>query len=191
MRKALTVTVASALLVGAAVASAPAHAADSTLSVAVDAGSLSVAVSTAGQTVTLAPSGGATAILPGASVTGNLGTTRVSDTRGSSTGWTATIAATNFTSGSNTIAIGNASVAVAGLAGAALPSLCGTGGTLTFPVAAQALTTSAAQLAKCAGVTASTIIGTSSAEWGNTVTLTIPSTAPSGTYTSTVTQSVQ
>lgn len=191
MRKALIVTAASALLVGAAVASAPAHAADSTLSVAVDAGSLGVAVSTAGSTVTLAPSGGATAVLPGASVSGNLGSTKVSDTRGSSTGWTATIAASNFVSGANTIAIGNASVTVAALAGTTLPDVCGTGGVLTFPAAAQTLTTTAAQLAKCASLTAGTVIGTSSAEWGNTVTLTIPSTAPSGTYTSTVTQSVQ
>lgn len=191
MRKALTLTAAGAVLVGAAVASAPAHAADSTLSVAVDAGSLGVAVSTAGTTVTLAPGGGATAILPGSSVTGALGSTKVSDTRGSSTGWTATIAASNFVSGANSIPIGNASVTAAALAGTSLPATCGTGGVLAFPLAAQALTTTATQVAKCASLTAGAIIGASTAEWGNTVTLTIPSTAPSGTYTSTVTQSVQ
>lgn len=191
MRKALTVTAAAAVLVGSAVASVPAHAADSTLTVAVDAGGLSVAVSTAGSTVTLAPSGGATAILAGGTVTGNLGTTKVSDTRGTSTGWTANIAATNFVSGTNSIEIGNASVTVAALAGTTLPTTCGTGGVLTFPTAAQTLTTTAAQLAKCASAIDGAVIGASSAEWGSAVSLTIPSNAASGTYTSTVTQSVQ
>lgn len=190
MRKAFAVTAAAAVLLGSAVAAAPAHAADSTLSVAVDAGSLGVAVSTAGTTVTLAPSGGATAILAGGTVTGNLGSTEVTDTRGTSTGWTANIAASHFSSGTASIDIGNASVTVAALANTTLPATCGVGGVVTFPAAAQALTTTAAQLAKCAAPL-NAVVGANSAKWGNSVSLTIPSTAPSGTYKSTVTQSVQ
>lgn len=190
MRKALTLTAAAAVLVGSAVAAAPANAESTTLSVAVDTGSLAIDVSTAATAVTLAASGGATSILPGASVSGSLGTTSVDDTRGSSTGWTASIAAGNFVSGANTIPVGNASVTVTALANTTLPTTCGLGGVLTFPVAAQALTTTAAQVAQCAGVNGA-VVGTSAADWTSTVTLTIPSNAVSGTYTSTVTQSVQ
>lgn len=191
MRKALTLTAAAAVLVGSAVAAAPVSAESTTLSVAVDAGALAIDVTTAATTVTLTASGGATSILPGGAVSGSLGTTSVDDTRGSSTGWTASIAASDFTSGTNTIGVGNATVTVAALANTTLPTTCGTGGTLTFPLAAQTLTTTAAQLAKCAGLTSTTIIGASSADWTSTVSLTVPSTAVSGTYTSTVTQSVQ
>ncbi len=203
MRKALVVSLAAAVAAtGAALAAAPAQAActvtspatsctqATTAQLVVAAGGLSLDVSTAGTTVTLAPAQGVTAILPSAAVTGSLGTTAVSDSRGSSTGWTVTVAATDFVSGQNTIPISNATLAPGTVGSLPLPTVCGLAGVVTLPTSV-ALATTAKQLGKCANVVPTVVVGANSAQWSNTMSLTVPADAVAGTYTSTVTQSVQ
>lgn len=199
MRKPLVVTLA-AVAIGV-VALSPAASAGTctgtgcslgtTAQVVVGAGSLTLDVSSSGATVNLTASG-PTAILPGAAVTGSLGTTSVSDTRGSSTGWTASIAATDFADGaSHTIPASAATVTPGTVGGVALPTTCGVGGVVTLPLTPIALSGSAAQLARCASLVPNAVIGASSVQWSNSISLIVPNNAVAGTYTSTVTQSVQ
>lgn len=186
MRKAVAVVVTAAFVSGAALA-APAVADTTSVTVAVATGGLSLDVSLSSAQLTAQS---VATIVPGVAVSGSLGTTTVDDTRGTSTGWTANVAATDFVSGANTIGIGAATITTGAVAGLSLPTLCGIGGVVTFP-ASITLSTSAQELGKCAHLTAGTVIGANSAQWSNTMTLTLPATAAGGTYTSTVTQSVQ
>lgn len=187
MRKALVLAVVTFAVSGAALA-APATADTTDVTLTVSAGALSIDVSAATATLT---SGALSTVLPSATVSASLGSTTVSDTRGTSTGWTASVAATDFTSTAGTIAITNATVAPGAVAGLSLPTLCGVGGAVTFPTSVT-LSTAAQQLGRCAhAVTSGGTVGANEVQWANTMSLTVPATAAPGTYTSTVTQSVQ
>lgn len=203
MRKSLAAAVAFTSVGAAAWLAVPATAATSctasgspltcsqqtTASITIDPGTLSMSVASAGTTVPLTSSG---TVLAGGSVSGDLGNTTVTDTRGSSTGWSVAVAATDFTHGSDTIPISNASWSAGGIGGVSLPSTCGTAGLLTFPAVTQ-LSTSATTVATCALPAGSLLpsLGTSTGQWDNTMSVRIPANTPAGTYTSTVTQSVQ
>lgn len=197
MRKILMSLVAGATaLSGLVLAAGPAAATScpgsttecTNLSVAVSSGTLSLAVSTAGTTVSL----GSGSVLPLAVASGSLGTTTVTDTRGSSTGWTASAAATDFSDGTSTIPIApNASLTAAAATGSVLPVTCGTGVLAVVPAVSFATETSGVSTettATCVLATGATLIGANTAEWAETFNLTVPASTPSGTYTATITQ---
>ena len=120
---------------------------------------------------------------PGAQISRQLGSTTVTDQRARLTAtWTASVSATNFTSGGNTVS----NTAVLYWSGAATA----TTGTGTFvpgqanAAAAQSLSVSRTAFSKTTGA------GDNSATWNPTIVVNIPSLTGSGTYTGTVSQSV-
>ena len=120
---------------------------------------------------------------PGTQISRKLGSTTVTDQRAVLTAtWTASVSATNFTSGGNTIS----NSAVLYWSGPATA----TTGTGTFvpgqanAAAAQSLNVSRTAFSKTTGA------GANSATWNPTIVVNIPALAGSGTYTGTVSQSV-
>lgn len=138
------------------------------------------------QPSTTASFGTATASATGTTVSGHLGTTTVTDTRGSLAGWTVSISSTDFSDGaSHSIAVTNAKAYILPAdgptvtSGIAVPSTAyvsaGTG--LTLANSGQTFVTA-------------TATGSNVVTYNPTITVTIPSTAIAGTYTATLTQTV-
>ncbi|WP_405358641.1 hypothetical protein OG535_00345 [Kitasatospora sp. NBC_00085] len=153
-------------------------------------GSNSTQISVIPNTGTLSISLPATASLggaaPGGTVTAALGAVTVSDGRGlATTTWTATVSATNFTTGGGTPAETITTSNVSYWSGPA-DSMNGT--VTTTPgqsdgSAKQALNSPRAAFSSSGN-------GNSSTSWSPTVVITIPAAAATGTYTGTITHSV-
>ena len=133
--------------------------------------------------------GSATLSAAGTTVTGHLGTTTITDNRGSVAGWTVAVATTNFTDGAtptpHTVAANKLKAFIATgdgptvTSGVAVP-------TTPYPSAATALTLSTApQTFLTATTTGSNVV-----TYNPTFSVTVDSTAIAGTYTGTVTQTV-
>lgn len=122
-----------------------------------------------------------------ASITNTLGSTSVTDNRGSLLGtWTSTVSSTDFVTGTatadETIAKSNVSY-YSGLATASSGTAVLVPGQATS-LLAQDLSTSRTAFS------ANAIVGNNSATWVPTVVVTIPSDSVAGTYTGTITHSV-
>lgn len=180
MRRRLAVAAAVTALTGTSLA-APALASsggDSTVTFTVAAGTLSISMADY-NAVDLAPS--ATAALAGADLSGGLPATTVNDTRGLSTGWTVSIKGTDFSSGSGTVPVGAAAVS---------PGVI-TGSSVATAATATPVTLTASDQPFVTAVLGTGLLGVNSATYTPTVTVKLPSTAAPGTYTGTITQSVQ
>ncbi|GAA0966338.1 WxL domain-containing protein [Frigoribacterium faeni] len=165
----LSTAAITGLVAAAAFSGQAASAADSTMTVAVAAGSLSISAPTAGDLGSVAPGSTGTATLAGVEVT---------DARAGTVGWPATVAISDFTSAtlSETIPATNLSYA---------PGVAATTGTATVTAApATGGTASAVQ-------TATDVSGNNTATWDGTLDLTVPADALAAPdYTATVTHSV-
>ncbi|PBC67648.1 hypothetical protein BX265_8272 [Streptomyces sp. TLI_235] len=123
---------------------------------------------------------------PAGTVSAALGTVTITDQRGLATStWTATVTATNFTTGGATTAETVTASNVSYWSGAATNST----GTVTV-TPGQADAPAAQALSSARTAFSSTGNGNSSATWNPTVVVTLPAAAVVGTYTGTVTHSV-
>lgn len=114
---------------------------------------------------------------PGTTISGALGPVTVTDNRAlASASWTVTAAETDFTSGASTIPATDAGYD---------PGSITTTGTITATGTPVTLTNSAQTV-----VTGSAGVGDNTATWNPTVSVAVPASAVSGTYTGTLTQSV-
>jgi hypothetical protein len=125
---------------------------------------------------------------PGTTLSAHLGTVQVSDTRGNLTAtWTATVTATQFTTGTATPAQTIPASALSYWSGPATSTtginLTATPGQLT---AAQAQSLSTARTA----FSVLLAVGNNTVAWNPTVVVTVPASAVAGTYTGTITHSV-
>jgi hypothetical protein len=111
----------------------------------------------------------------GAAISGPLGVVSVTDTRGGTTGWTASVIATAF-SGPVAVPALNISYLAGTITGA---------GPATFTATAGLNLTGVVPV-----VAASLVTGANSASWNPTVTVLTPSGLPVGTYSTTITHSV-
>lgn len=171
---------AVALATAASVGLAPADAADSDTSFDLTAaGGLSISVPASVDLGSAATNDG--------TLSSQLGTVTVTDERGVLTGsWTATVSATDFTTGGATAdeTIANASVDYwAGLA----TSTSGT--VVATPGQATALDAQSLDVSRTA-FSATGIVGNNAVSWNPTLVVNIPSDSVVGTYTGTVTHSV-
>lgn len=122
----------------------------------------------------------------GGTISASMGTVTVSDGRPGVAGWTATVSATNFTTGSGTSAETISKSAVAYWSG---PTTAFSGaGTRTAgePTAAQRVPLSGTVTAFSAGKAA----GTTSTSWAPSLVVTVPGSAVAGTYRGTITHAV-
>jgi hypothetical protein len=123
---------------------------------------------------------------PGGTISASLGTVTVTDNRPGVAGWTATVSATNFTTGGGTPAQTIAGNSVAYWSGTATVS---TGGGVRTPGQA-----TAAQRVPLSGTvtafSASKTTGITLTSWAPTLVVTVPSSAVAGTYTGTITHAV-
>jgi len=118
---------------------------------------------------------------PGGTVSAGLGTVQVTDDRGFGAGWTATVSATDFITGTGTsaetIPAGDASYGISGLQ---------TSGPATFnPVPSITLSSTPQTV-----VTATNVAGNTTASWDPLIDVSVPSAAVGGQYTATITHSV-
>ncbi|MEV8100386.1 hypothetical protein [Kitasatospora sp. NPDC085879] len=153
-------------------------------------GSNSTQISVIPNTGTLSISLPTTAALgsaaPGGTISTALGQVTVSDGRGLATStWTATVSATNFTTGTGTPA---QTITTANVSYWSGPATSANGTVTTTPgqndaSAKQSLNSSRPAFSSSGN-------GNSSASWNPTVVITIPAAAVAGTYTSTITHSV-
>ncbi|MFH8386760.1 hypothetical protein ACH4E7_38590 [Kitasatospora sp. NPDC018058] len=149
----------------------------SQISVIPTTGTLAISVPT--------PAGLGTAA-PGGTLSAALGTMTVSDQRGVSTStWTATVSATNFTTGGATSAETITTSNVSYWSGPAT----NTNGTVTA-TPGESSASAAQSLSSARTAFTSTGSGNNSTSWIPTVVITIPAAAVHGTYTGTVTHSV-
>jgi uncharacterized repeat protein (TIGR01451 family) len=118
---------------------------------------------------------------PGGTASGQLGAVRVTDDRAGVVGWTATVSATDFTTGAGrpteTIPVGDVQYLIDGLA---------TTGSATFTPTPGTVLSGAAQPI----VTATNVAGDNSASWNPLIQVSVPSGAVWGTYATTITHSV-
>jgi uncharacterized repeat protein (TIGR01451 family) len=119
---------------------------------------------------------------PGGTLSAALGTVQVTDDRGFGAGWTATVAATSFATGTGspaeTIPAADAQYVIAALAT--------TTGSATFtPVPATQLSASPQPV-----VNATNVGGNTTVTWDPTINVNVPGSAISGSYTATITHSV-
>jgi hypothetical protein len=157
----------------------PAHAADTTTTFSLTAGSLAISVPASRDLGSGATGGG--------TVSAQLGTVTVTDTRGALAGtWTASASSTAFTTGGATASETIAKGQVTYWSGTVTAS----SGTAVFapgqPLAADAEALSVSRTA----FSASAIVGNNSASWNPTVTVNVPAAAVAGSYTGTITHSV-
>jgi hypothetical protein len=122
---------------------------------------------------------GATA--PGGSASASLGTVQVTDNRGFGAGWTATVSATSFATGTGTpaetIPVSDATYNITGFGS--------TTGSATFtPVPVTQLSASPQPV-----VSATNVAGNTTVTWNPTIKVTIPPSAIGGAYTATITHS--
>ena len=144
-----------------------------TVTVTVVAGPLSV---TAPATASLGSAA------PGGTLSAGLGTVQVTDDRGFGAGWTATVSATGFATGTGT----PAETIPAADAQYDITALGTATGSATFtPVPATQLSASPQPV-----VNATNVAGNTTVTWNPTIEVTIPGSAVGGTYTATITHSV-
>ncbi|GGO74718.1 hypothetical protein [Nonomuraea cavernae] len=124
--------------------------------------------------------------VPGTVFNGNMGTVTVVDARPGNRNWTATVASTNFTTGSGT---GPQTISRNNVSYWSGPTTAQTGGGTRLPgqlTAAQQVSLSVSRTA----FRASKPQGTSTTSWRPTLVITIPSSAVTGSYTGVITHSV-
>ena len=119
---------------------------------------------------------------PGATISANLGTVQVTDDRGFGADWTATVAATAFTTGAGTppeiISVRRATYGISALSQTTGPA------TFTFvPLTRLNITPQAV-------VSATNVTGNTTAAWNPLINVSVPATAVGGLYTATITHSV-
>ena len=119
---------------------------------------------------------------PGGSVNASLGSVQVTDDRGFGADWTATVSATDFTTGggspAETIPAGDATYTITGLAGATGPAVFTHATTVTLSGTPQAV------------VSATNVNGNTTVTWNPAIQVTVPGGAIGGAYTATITHSV-
>lgn len=182
MRKAHVLSVAAATILSTGALLAAPASAGTGVTFTVNSGALSIA-----EPSTTANLGTALSSITGTSVTGKLGSTTVTDARGSLAGWAASISSTNFDDGaSHVIPAGNAKAYVLATDGPTLVQ------GIAVPSAGSYLTSATGLTLSNSGqsfVTA-TATGSNQVSYNPSLTITIPSTVVAGTYTGTVTQTV-
>ncbi len=170
----LGATFLTAAVLGSLIAATTAQAADTTATFTITAGAL---------TITAPASADLGAVAVGAeSIDGQLGSVTVTDTRGVLVGeWAATVVGTDFTTGGGTPGETVPSIDVSYSSGSATSTTGvgtftpGPGGILNVPRVA---------------FTGTGLTGGNSATWNPTLAITLPFSAPAGTYSGTITQSV-
>ena len=157
----------------------PARAADTTTTFALAAGALSISAPASSNLGTGSTGAG--------TLSSQLGAVTVTDARGALLGtWTATVSSTDFTTGGATADETIAKGQVTYWSGAATA----TSGTAVFtPGQATSANAQALSVARTA-FSATAIVGNNSASWNPTLTVNVPATAVTGTYTGTITHSV-
>jgi hypothetical protein len=157
----------------------PAHAATTSTTFVLTAGSLSISAP-ASKNLGSAATGSAT-------ISAQLGTTTVTDNRGALLGsWTSTVSSTSYTTGGGTANETIPNSAVTYWSGGATAS----SGTGTF-TPGQATSGNAVALSSSqTAFSASAVVGNNTVSWNPTVTVNIPSAAVAGTYSGTITHSV-
>ncbi|MFL5797673.1 MAG: hypothetical protein ACJ77A_07030 [Actinomycetota bacterium] len=169
----------AAIVLGLFAGALPAHAAGTTTTFSLVAGSLSISAP-ASKSLGSGATGGGT-------VSAQLGTVTVTDGRGTLLGsWTSSVSSTDFTTGGATTDETIAKAAATYWSG---PATASTGvGTFT---PGQATSGNAQDLsASRTAFSASVLVGNNSASWNPTVTITVPASAVAGTYSGTITHSV-
>lgn len=183
MRRSKSLLVALTIAGTAALALVPAAAnASTSVTFTVSSGTLSIAEPSAQANL-----GSATATALGTTVSGALGSTTVTDNRGSLAGWTVTMTGSDFSDGAtptpDTIA---ANQAVAWVSSVPTPTSGVAVVSTTYLTAATGLTlTTSGQTFMTATTTGSNVVS-----YNPNLQVTIPSTAVAGTYTGTITQTV-
>ncbi|MER7757694.1 hypothetical protein [Kitasatospora sp. NPDC097643] len=136
--------------------------------------------------ISVPASAGLGAAAPGGTLSAALGSVTVSDGRGLATStWTATVTATNFTTGSGTSAETITTSNVSYWSGPAT----NTNGTVTA-TPGESSSSSAQSLSSARTAFSSTGNGNNSTAWTPTLVVTVPAAAVHGTYTGTITHSV-
>jgi hypothetical protein len=119
---------------------------------------------------------------PGGTIEGNLGTVRVTDTRGFGAGWTASVSSSNFATGGDspaeTIPVGNATYVVSGFTSTTGPA------TFSFTPSA-GLATSPQAVAS-----ATNVGGNTAASWNPQIQVAVPGGAIGGNYSGIIYHSV-
>ena len=119
---------------------------------------------------------------PGGTLSAGLGTVQVTDDRGFGAGWTATVSASGFATGTGT----PAETIPAADAQYLITALATTTGSATFtPVPATQLSASPQPV-----VNATNVAGNTTVTWDPTIDVSIPGSAIGGAYTATITHSV-
>ena len=119
---------------------------------------------------------------PGGTLSAGLGTVQVTDDRGFGAGWTATVAASGFATGTGT----PAETIPAADAQYVIAALATTIGSATFtPVPTTQLSATPQPV-----VTATNVNGNTTVTWDPIINVTIPGSAVGGDYTATITHSV-
>jgi hypothetical protein len=186
MRNARLLTLAlSAAALGAGVLAAPAASADTvTTTFAVTDGTLSIAAA-----ATSTDLGSARLSSSGSTIAGALPKMTVNDDRGSTAGWTATVASTDFTATVSgvvhTIAAGNGRTYIPAGAGPTLVS----GGAVATTTAID-WSTGVVLSGTGATLVTATTTSTNKVEYTPTLQIAIPSTAVAGNYSGTITHTV-
>ncbi|MCO6006499.1 hypothetical protein NE236_16050 [Actinoallomurus purpureus] len=124
--------------------------------------------------------------LPGGTISASMGTVTVTDSRLGTVGWTATVSATNLTTGGGTTAETITNGNIAYWSG---PATASVGGSFRTP----GQTTAAQRVPLSTTVTAFSAfkaLGTSTMSWAPTLVVTVPASAVAGTYTAVVSHSV-
>jgi uncharacterized repeat protein (TIGR01451 family) len=119
---------------------------------------------------------------PGGTASGTLGPVQVTDDRNGFAGWTATVSATDFTTGGGSAAETIPAADVRYL----ISGFTSTAGSATFTRTPETVLSNAAQ----AVVTATSVRGDNSAAWSPVIQVSVPSGAVAGIYTGTITHSV-
>jgi hypothetical protein len=137
-------------------------------------------------TITVPDTANLGSALPGDTISASLGTVTVDDSRFLIAGWTATVSATNFTTGGGTAAETISKSAVAYWSGTTTAfsgiSILSPG----QPTAAQRVPLSGTVTA----FSGTKVAGTTSASWAPKLVVSVPSAALAGTYTGTITHAV-
>ncbi len=141
-----------------------------------------IAVASGALTIAVAPGASLGSAAPGGILSASLGTVQVTDDRGFGAGWTATVSATNFTTGTAT----SAETIPASDAFYDITALSQTTGTAAFTYVPVTDLTETPQAVAAAADTA----GNTAATWDPIVEVTVPASAIAGSYTATITYSV-
>ncbi len=119
---------------------------------------------------------------PGGAIDASLGTVQVTDDRGFGAGWTATVSATDFTTGGAT----TAETIPADDVSYSITALTSTSGTANFTFTPATILNAGPQPI----VSATSVGSNNSASWNPAISLTVPPDAVGGPYTATITESV-